>query len=260
MRAGVVVLMYHRLGVGVLPGRELGEEAYAVAPADFELQLQVLADSRCAVVPLDGMAGPRGAIPARAVAISFDDGNLSDHAVALPALRRRGWPATFFVTPAWVGTPGYLGWPELRELAAAGMCVGAHGLDHTLLSTLDAGRLRRHLSEARRLLEAELGRPVELLSLPGGAGGAEVVAVANEVGFRVVAGSEPALLEPGSAGALPRHALRRGDSIEGFRALVEQRRLALWRASARHRTLGWLRSAVGPTLYQRARRVWVGSA
>lgn len=52
------------------------------------------------VLPLDEAVQRRraGALPARALAISFDDGYADNHDVALPVLQRHGLSATFFVT------------------------------------------------------------------------------------------------------------------------------------------------------------------
>src|SRR5262249_30066788 len=130
----------------------------------------------------------RARLSGLSVVLTFDDGNRSDHELALPALVRRGLRAAFFLSPALVGREGYLTWEEARALAQAGMAVGARGLDHTLLSQVPEGSLVRPLSEARQRLEAGLGRAVTSLSLPGGAGGEAALSAAAEAGFELVLG------------------------------------------------------------------------
>lgn len=246
-----MVLMYHRLGRGALPGREAGEEIYAVTEEAFAAHMAVLERSGCSVVPLGRVAQPPApGAAARAVALTFDDGNASDFHRALPILLRHGYPATFFVTPAWVGSDGYMTWDEVRRLKAAGMAIGAHGLDHTLLSTIEGCALTAHLEEARRALERELGTPPAWLSLPGGAGGLRAITAAAAAGFELVATSAPRLAAPGDlAEGVPRFAVRAGDSLPAFRRLVERRPLALLRRGLRHRLLTTLRRTVGERPY-----------
>jgi peptidoglycan/xylan/chitin deacetylase (PgdA/CDA1 family) len=242
--------MYHRIGVGPLPGRESGEESYAVSPEAFETQLDALEASRGSVVGYRELESS----PRFPVLITFDDGNATDHDIALPALRRRGYAALFFVTPAWIGTPGFMTWDQVRDLERHGMTVGAHGFDHTPLSSLSGDALRRHLAEARGAFEANLGRCPDTLSLPGGFGSRTVVAAAQAAGFRVVFGSVPrraTTLAPGAA--VPRFAVRRSDEIDAFRALVDQRPLALAEHRVRYAALRGLRSVVGAGLYRRVR-------
>lgn len=256
------MLMYHRLGTGALPGRETGEEVYAITEETFAAQMAALAEAGCPVVPLDAVTRARAAadLPVRAVAITFDDGNASDLRSALPILQRHHFPATFFITPAWVGTDGYMTWDEVRELRSAGMSVGAHGLDHTLLSNLDGPALRGHLEEARRAIERETGSAPAHLSLPGGAGGARAVAAAHEAGFELVANSVPRLATAsGSPAHVPRFAVRRADGLQSFRRLVERDPLVLLRQALRHRALTALRGLLGEGLYARLRRSAGGS-
>jgi peptidoglycan/xylan/chitin deacetylase (PgdA/CDA1 family) len=252
--------MYHRLGAGRLAGREEGEEVYAVSPEDFEAHLDALEKCAAQVVDpasLQALSAGWTGWTHPAVCLTFDDGNWSDHALALPALRRRGWRALFFVVPAWVGRPGYLGWSEVRELGREGMGIGAHGLDHARLGRLSDDELRHQLREARRLLGAELGAPPAALSLPGGSGGRRAVHSALAEGYTLVATSEPELARAGAGTApLPRFALRRSDSPETVRALAEQRAGVIWRWKVRHRLLRATRALVGEGRYARVRALW----
>jgi peptidoglycan/xylan/chitin deacetylase (PgdA/CDA1 family) len=255
----VVVLMYHRIGHGSVAGREPGEELYAVPESAFERQLDVLSEAECSPLPLHVLlAGAPADARTRSVAITFDDGNESDYSIAGAMLRRRGLSAGFFVTPAWVGTPGYMDWQQIRELASAGMTVGAHGLDHTRLSTLRDDHLRAQLSEARRVMEARLGRAPTVLALPGGAGGRREVRVAREVGFRTVFGSVPGLARVNGDDPIPRFAIRRDDSLATFRALVRQGRVVRLRRRLRHLLLANLRLLLGPRRHARFRDAWLG--
>jgi peptidoglycan/xylan/chitin deacetylase (PgdA/CDA1 family) len=163
--------MYHRLGEGRLAEREPGEHLYAVTPEAFEAQLDALTSGTCTPGGLSAVCAGGNGAARNPVAITFDDGNASDHSLALPALAQRRLPAAFFVTPAWVGSPGYMDWPEIRELARAGMTIGAHGLEHVPLSSLPPDELRKQLAEARRVIEARLSQAPEWLALPGGFGG-----------------------------------------------------------------------------------------
>jgi peptidoglycan/xylan/chitin deacetylase (PgdA/CDA1 family) len=104
----------------------------------------------------------------RDVVITFDDGNRSDVEVALPALRRRGTTATFFVLAGRLDQPGFLTSAEVRELADSGMTVGSHGLEHRSWRSLGDEELVSQLERARSLLERVVACPVTEASCPFG--------------------------------------------------------------------------------------------
>ena len=64
------------------------------------------------------------------LAITFDDGNISDLVIAAPGLQQRGLKAEFFVLTGRIGKPGSLGAEDIRELMRAGMRIGSHGVAH----------------------------------------------------------------------------------------------------------------------------------
>jgi peptidoglycan/xylan/chitin deacetylase (PgdA/CDA1 family) len=59
----------------------------------------------------------------------------------------------------------------LKQLAAAGMTIGAHTLSHPILSQLPAESAWKEISECRHLLENTLGKPVWALAYPFGDSG-----------------------------------------------------------------------------------------
>jgi peptidoglycan/xylan/chitin deacetylase (PgdA/CDA1 family) len=120
------------------------------------------------------------------VRITFDDGNASDVELGLPALVQRGLSATFFVVAGRLGAPGFVDAVQVRELAAAGMGIGSHGLRHRPWRGLDDGALDEELTDARRLLEDVLGRPVIEAACPFGAYDRRSVAALRRSGYRAV--------------------------------------------------------------------------
>ncbi|WP_199271790.1 polysaccharide deacetylase family protein [Pseudoduganella flava] len=90
---GLSILIYHR----VLPHKDPLFPS-EVDAAEFSAQIAML-KSRFNVLPLiDAVRRARaGTLPARAAAITFDDGYADNAEVALPLLQRHGLHATFFV-------------------------------------------------------------------------------------------------------------------------------------------------------------------
>jgi peptidoglycan/xylan/chitin deacetylase (PgdA/CDA1 family) len=102
------------------------------------------------------------------VRITFDDGNLSDVPVALPQLLQRRLRGSFFILAARVGQAGYLGRSELRELLAAGMEIGSHGMHHRSWRRLGGDDLRQEIQGAKAALEDMLGIPITQAACPFG--------------------------------------------------------------------------------------------
>lgn len=118
--------------------------------------------------------------------LTFDDGNISDLEIAVPELIARGLRAGFFVCAGRIGTPGYLGQQDLREITAAGMSVGSHGWSHRPWRRLSTAERRDEFERARRKLEEVLSRPVHAAACPFGAYDRQSIAGLRSAGFRVV--------------------------------------------------------------------------
>jgi peptidoglycan/xylan/chitin deacetylase (PgdA/CDA1 family) len=252
--------MYH--DVSATPVRMTGGSAYfSVSEASFIRQLATLHDAGlrgCSIAELLSDDAPR------AVAISFDDGDLGQAARGFPALAARGMTATFFVTTSWIGTPGYASWDQLKEMRSAGMSIESHTHTHPFLSELSADALRDELRRSRDLLNEHLDQKTSMLALPGGdAPRAELRGMLAEEGYAVVATSRWGVNRASSA-AGPRYVRRctiRGEPSDA--SFMQVARGDAWLAlkkRARESVLAAMRSSLGPTRYARWRRKVLNAA
>jgi peptidoglycan/xylan/chitin deacetylase (PgdA/CDA1 family) len=79
-------------------------------------------------------------------------------------------------------------WDQLREMHAAGMEIGSHGVDHRMLAKLSPQAMRDEVAGSKQAIEAALGAPVTAMSYPVGGRDAyndEVMAAAREAGYRI---------------------------------------------------------------------------
>ena len=116
------------------------------------------------------------------VSITFDDGYAENCRQALPLLIRERIPCTYFVASQYIFNgepfphdlalrkryaPNSL--DQLKELAAAGIEIGAHSRSHADLGKIsDPTRLYDEVVAAGEELQAAIGRPVRYFAFPYG--------------------------------------------------------------------------------------------
>jgi peptidoglycan/xylan/chitin deacetylase (PgdA/CDA1 family) len=106
------VLMYHRIAL-----ERVDPWGLAVSPARFDEQVQWLGQHRT-ILPLAEFARlqQEARLPARALAITFDDGYACNATTAAPILEAHEAPATFFVTTGPVTAGCEFWWDELQRI------------------------------------------------------------------------------------------------------------------------------------------------
>jgi peptidoglycan/xylan/chitin deacetylase (PgdA/CDA1 family) len=171
------VIVYH--GLGDCPPEDDPYRMFT-PPAKFARQMAFLARRR-RVLPLADIVEGRDGPGRAAVAVTFDDGYRSVLELAVPVLRRYGFPATCFVPTRWIGDAN--GWDqfkptdrplpilsteELRELDAAGVNVESHGHAHTHLGDAEESEAFADVAASRDILTDVLGRPPRFLAYPYG--------------------------------------------------------------------------------------------
>jgi len=106
---GVLTLCYHRIHPGGEPRFDPG---LLSATADgFAEQLEFIAQNFDVISP-EAIGRDLGA-SGRRVVLTFDDGYRDNYELALPALRKQGLPAAFFLTTGFLDEPRLPWWDEL---------------------------------------------------------------------------------------------------------------------------------------------------
>ena len=252
----LLVLMYHGLHRDADDHGRF-DPRYSVRPEAFERQMQRVRALRGGswLPTVFGAARPPSG---PAVMVSFDDGDASNADVALPCLQKLGMGAVFFITSDFLGQRGMLSPSRLRDLADAGMVVGAHGATHRFLNTLTERELHDELQRSRCRLEDVCGTPVDTLALPGGRGGARELAAARAAGYRLVFGSCPGINRGLDEDALVRRvAITRGLGAQGFDQVLAWQGATVRRLRLRHRLLSVPKQLLGDVRYDRLREALV---
>jgi len=190
-------ISFHGIGTPNGPEREPDEHRYWVTESAF---LRVL--DLCAEQPN--------------VRLSFDDGNASDAAIALPALRERGLTADFFPIADRLGTPGNLDDEAVKALATAGMTIGTHGAAHRPWTKVPPADQNTELQDARARIAEAAGRPVDTAACPFGAYDRKVLQALRTAGYRTVFTSDARPAHSGSW-LQPRYSVEADDTPETVR-------------------------------------------
>jgi peptidoglycan/xylan/chitin deacetylase (PgdA/CDA1 family) len=241
--------MYHALADGPHPSGQ--DPHYTLTSQAFGRQLDRIAAMGGAGSTRGWLDGEHG----HAVLLTFDDGHLSNHRIALPALVQRRMTADFFINPAMVGTPGFASWNELREMSDAGMSIQSHGYDHVYLTSLPDKRLRETLRAAREEISDRMGRQATLLAPPGGRMPRGLSMVANDCGYARVLSSRPGQIDAATRRdrPLPRMAMTAAIDELTFSRWINCDRIAIGREQLRYAGLATAKRLLGDHRYERAR-------
>ncbi|HEX7978756.1 MAG TPA: polysaccharide deacetylase family protein [Gemmatimonadaceae bacterium] len=183
----VPILVYHSVAP-THPGQNKEQRLLDVDTAMFRQQMDYLVANKYTVVPLsavvDAVQG-HGTVPSNSVAITFDDGWLTQYQNALPILEQLHFPATFFIITHQVGLgTAYMGLDQLKALQRAGMTIASHTQTHPDLSKVSATQLRNEVVGSRQDLQRMLGVSTDLIAYPYGCWNNRVAAVVKSAGYR----------------------------------------------------------------------------
>ncbi|HTB23634.1 MAG TPA: polysaccharide deacetylase family protein [bacterium] len=185
----LAAICYHRFGL------ETRLDPYCMSPQRLAGELSWLRANGWKSVSLTQVAaaldGDAGALPAKGVLLSVDDGYKAGE-LGAPVFERYGFRAVYFVVPDMLGHGAFLSYRDLRELEARGHEVASHTLSHPDLALVPPGMdpaayarwVDLELREPKELLEKALGHPVDALAWPYGTYNPAVSEAARRAGYR----------------------------------------------------------------------------
>jgi peptidoglycan/xylan/chitin deacetylase (PgdA/CDA1 family) len=196
---GTVPILYLHRVVATPPGfatwsadRKREFLAYDVIPAAFAAQLDwLIANGYTTILPRDLAAhwDHDAPMPPRPVIISLDDGSPSWTRTVLPMLQTRHMVAEFYLTLAAIASHS-ITWNQVRELARAGMGIGAHDVHHVELAMrgddLPPASLETmwyEVHQARVVIGREIGTPPDSMAYVGGGFNADLIALVRKAGY-----------------------------------------------------------------------------
>ncbi len=220
---GAAILVYHRFGPTAA--------STTVSDAALDEQLAWLA-SHVRVAPLRSVIESLrvGSIAADrpCVAITADDGHRSVYTDLYPRILRYRLPVTLFIYPSAISNASYaLTWPQLTEMAASGFVdVQSHTYWHPNFHQEKAHRspadyrafVSMQLARPKSVLEARMGKPVDMLAWPYGIVDDALEAAAASAGYTAAFTLADRAARPGmDMLALPRFWISDGDRTARLR-------------------------------------------
>lgn len=238
-------------------------QLWNVSVGGFERQMEYLKDRGYETVSLDDVHEwqlGRRSLPAKSVVITFDDGDVSAHDLALPILQRLGLRATLFLVTARVGARWgdvrCLDWDTIRAMRRSRVFdIQSHTDDlhykvnrqGDVLPVFIAASERgyplnededwhavvlRDLARSRLAIQLNVGRAPSYLAWPYGFGNPALDRIAVEAGFRRTCALRASSNEPLAPDEtlrvadpqhfeMPRYAVTARTSLRDFRAMLE---------------------------------------
>ncbi|WP_144211564.1 polysaccharide deacetylase family protein [Shewanella donghaensis] len=185
----VVILQYHHVS-------ETTPASTSVTPAQFEQQMQYLAENEFTIIPLtEAVNAIKNNTPLadKSIVITFDDGYDSIATAAAPILKKYDFSYTLFVSvePIEKGYSGMMSWDDINQLAQNGATIANHSWAHEHLNRQLEGeskqqwleRIETNLLDTEAEIKKHTGQSVKMLAYPYGEYNADVEGILKKHNF-----------------------------------------------------------------------------
>ena len=175
----LAILGYHKIGE---PSTGAPTTCWYIPEPIFREHLHYLSVHGWEVISAErfvqGLSEP-DTLPLRAALLTFDDGYKSMLSITAPCLLEFGYPSVAFIPTKYVGGHNdwdsgrqpperVCSWDDLRELEQGGCSIQSHGVRHAGFAGLAQQEQEEELCRSKAVIEAELGKPVQIFAYPYG--------------------------------------------------------------------------------------------
>ncbi len=170
--ARVPILMYHYISTPPRNADRIRRDL-SLPPELFREHLEYLASHGYHTITLEELALhllEGRPLPPKPIVLTFDDGYRDNYENAFPLLREYHFKGVFFVITDFVtkGSPQYMTWNQLRQMADAGMEIESHSRNHPDMRGKSVDYLVWQALGSKEAIEAHLGLTPRFISWPSG--------------------------------------------------------------------------------------------
>lgn len=183
----IPILMYHSICA------DYPDNSLMVAPELFNEQMAWLNNNGFTTMSLEEVyeALETGKVPARPVAITFDDGYTDNYTEAYPILKEYGMKATFFIITNNTDQDGYYMSTEmLKEMKEYGMEIENHTAYHFELGGAALEDQKMTIEDGQAFLKDNLGVESKFLCYPAGKYDDTTVSLGAQLGIKAAVTTE----------------------------------------------------------------------
>lgn len=211
----VPILMYHYIRT-VDPNKDKLGYGLSVTPDQFEQQLHWLSSNEYQTTSLNTFCTDHASLPAKPIILTFDDGYQDAYTNALPILKKYSYIGTFFIIKNKIDKPAYMSTVQINEMAASGMEIASHTVNHKDLEKASAEVQKAELNQSKQ--------NSMVLAYPSGKYSQTTVQLAKEAGYNCAVTTLPGIANYNSPlFELPRVRISGGESLDTFiKSLTEK--------------------------------------
>ena len=183
----VPILLYHYVE-HVKDKKDTIRQSLNIYPETLKSQIETLKNAGYIFVTPSDLAkvlnGTAENFPKKTVILSFDDGYMDFYTDVFPILKQENVRAVAYIVPNFLNRPNFMFSFQLKEVAKSPLVeIGAHTMDHYALAGMEKNKARYEIAESRKVLQKELGLPINSFAYPYGSFDKQAIGLVREAGF-----------------------------------------------------------------------------